>query len=220
MRCSVDGPTTRRHPDHRRSGSWPPAASNRAVGTTVGARRGVADTDLESQPSSRSCGAPPASRWHRRRPGPSRDRGRLGTDHGPTPVRSPYDAALEAMLPSSLRDVPLTRYSVPITRSRPAATCVRSSARRAGAAVCRIGVDAAAIVFGVAYADRSSDLKAAIMALRFRRSRPPSWSTSGSRSGSVGTTTDLPTDARDLTVGSRAVTWATYPPFYEDDHGE
>ena len=72
--------------------------------------------------------------------------------------------------------------------------------RRAGAAVCRIGVDPAAIVFGVAYADRSSDLKAAIMALRFPKIPTAKLVDIRVKEGGS-TTTDLPTTPR--LVGSR-----------------
>lgn len=141
---------------------------------------------------------------------------------GPTPVPSPYDAALEAMLPSSLRNVPLTRYSVPITwfatdGDMCSFVCPEEPVRLSAAS----GVDPAAIVFGVAYADRSSDLKAAIMALRFPKI--PTAQLVDIRvkeRGPIGTTADLPTDTRPLTVGSRAVTWATYPPFYDEEGGE
>lgn len=82
-----------------------------------------------------------------------------------------------------------------------------------------VAVDDITIAF--AYPDPNTGPRVAILAIRF-----PGLATDKlvdiriREGGAVGSTSDLPADRRDLDVGSRHVTHALYPPFYQNGQGE
>ena len=140
----------------------------------------------------------------------------------PTPMPTPYDADLEAMLPASIRGLPLARLSAP------------ASMYDTGGDICSVfcpghadklaqlsGVALADIVVAFAYPDPSNGPRVGILAIRLPG--VPTGDLVGIRireGGLVGSTSDLPADVRHLDVGGHTVTRVLYPPFYQEEQGE
>jgi len=142
----------------------------------------------------------------------------------PQPTPSPYAPDLEALLPSTLRDVPLQHYSAPASLYDVGGDmcfllCPGEPSRLAKAA----GVPIQALTVGVAFPQQDAGLKTAIIALRFDGIDKRSLVDVRVKAG--GHTTPyqeggLVADTVPLKVGSHAVTWVTWPPFYEPGQGE
>ncbi len=139
-----------------------------------------------------------------------------------TPAPTPYDAALEAMLPTSIRGIPLTRFSAPVSAyagggDMCSLLCPDEPARLAQVS----GVALDDIRLAVAYPGQSSGLKLGILAFRF-----PGIATSRlvdiriEEGASFGPRDGFAPATRTLEVGSRTVTHVTYPMFYQPELGE
>ena len=137
---------------------------------------------------------------------------------GPTP----FDADLEAMLPTSIRGIPLGRFSAPVSAyggggDMCSFLCPDEPARLAEAS----GVAVDDIRLAVAYPDQSSELKVGILALRF-----PGVATSRlvdvrlEEGGTFGPRDGFAPATQTLEIGPRTVTRVTYPPFYQPELGE
>jgi hypothetical protein len=141
---------------------------------------------------------------------------------GATPGPTPFDADLEAMLPTSIRGIPLSRFSAPVSAfagggDMCSMLCPDEPARLAevsGVAIDDIGLAAA-------YPDQSSGLKVGVLALRF-----PGIATSRlvdiriEEGGTFGPRNGFAPITEALEIGSRTVTRVMYPPFYHPELGE
>jgi hypothetical protein len=139
-----------------------------------------------------------------------------------TPAPTPYDADLEAMLPTSIREIPLARFSTPVSAyagggDMCSLLCPDEPARLAEVS----GVALDDIGLAVAYPDASSGLKVGILALRF-----PGIATSRlvdiriEEGGTFGPRDGFAPATRTFEIGSRTVTHVAYPPFYQPELGE
>ena len=129
------------------------------------------------------------------------------------------------MLPSALRDIPLQRFSMPASMFEVGGDmcsllCPGEPSRLAASA----GVPIQALTVAVAYPARDARLQVGVIAIRFdgleaKRSLVDVRIKAGGHvtpyevDGLVARTTPLK-------VGSRTVTWATWPAFYSDEQGE
>src|SRR4249919_2867120 len=126
------------------------------------------------------------------------------------------------MLPSVVRGIPLTRFSVPASSFATggdtcSVLCPGEPERLA--ALTGVSVDDIHVAF--AYPARTTDLRVGVLAIRL-----PGVATEKlvdvriREGGSVGSSSDLPADARSIAVGARTVTHVLYPPFYDHGQGE
>jgi hypothetical protein len=143
----------------------------------------------------------------------------------PQPTSSPYAPDLEAILPSTVRGVLLQHYSAPASLYDVGGDicfllCPGEPSRLANAA----GVPVQALTVGVAFPPQNASLRVAVIAIRFDgldakrspvdvRIKAGGHVASAAEAGLVPTTTPLK-------VGSRAVSWVTWPPFYQPEQGE
>jgi hypothetical protein len=143
----------------------------------------------------------------------------------PQPSPSPYAPDLEAMLPSTVRDILLQRFSRPASMFEVGGDmcsllCPGEPGRLAAAA----GVPVTALTVAVAFPARDAGLQVGVIAIRFDgldAKRSPV----EVRIRAGGHTTpyemdDLVARTTPLKVGSRTVTWVTWPAFYRDEQGE
>ena len=138
----------------------------------------------------------------------------------PTPV----DPALEAMLPASLRGIPLQRASVPASLFTPAGDmcfllCPDEPGRLAAAAGLR--VEDLTVAFAIP--TQTSDLAVG----SHRDPLPRAWQRPASSTSEcvpaaipVSLRRPVPSTPPSCDVGSRPVTWVTWPPFYRPAQGE
>ena len=144
----------------------------------------------------------------------------------PAPTPSPFAPDLEAMLPSAVDGVALQRFSAPAALYDTggdicALLCPGEPTRLAEAA----GVPLEKVTVAVAFPARNASLRSGVIALRFdgldaKRSPVDVRLKAGGHTFSPSSAPDLRPDARQLKVGSRAVTWVLWPPFYQPDQGE
>ena len=139
-----------------------------------------------------------------------------------TPLPTPYDLGLEARLPTSVRGIPLQRFSTP---AAPFAIggdmCLFLCASEPGRLADAAGLEIADLSVGYASAYDDTSLAAAILAVRFPgvdtgRIVGIRLAAGGHSSANYG----MPPETTEFTVGSRTVTWTTWPPFYEPTQGE
>ena len=143
----------------------------------------------------------------------------------PQPTPSPYAPDLEAMLPSTVRDIPLQRFSTPASMfdvggDMCSLLCPGEPTRLAAAA----GVPVTALTVAVAFPARDAGLRVGVIAIRFEgldAKRSPV----DVRIKAGGHTTPYEVDGltartAPLKAGSRTVTWVTWPAFYSDGQGE
>jgi lipoprotein-anchoring transpeptidase ErfK/SrfK len=142
---------------------------------------------------------------------------------GPTP--SPFAPDLEAMLPSAIDGVPLQRFSAPASLYDTGGDmcfllCPGEPTRLAKAA----GVPVEKVTVGVAFPPRDSTIRAGVIAIRFD-GIDPKRSPVDVRIKAGGHTTPYSVDGlvartMPLKMGSRTVTWVTWPAFYQPEQGE
>ena len=141
----------------------------------------------------------------------------------PTPMPTPVDPALEAMLPASLRGIPLQRFSAPASLFTPGGDmclflCPDEPGRLAAAAGLRVDD----LTVGFAIPTQTSDLKVGVIAVRFpgvETARLVGIRLKAGGHASVASPAP-PSDSSTVKVGSRPVIFATYPPFYVPEQGE
>jgi len=141
------------------------------------------------------------------------------------PTPSAYAPDLEAMLPAVVGDVPLTRFSAPASLYDAGGDicsllCPGEPTRLAQAA----GVAVTELTVGVAYPAQGTTFRAAVIAVRFD-GLDPNRSPVEVRVKAGGHTTPfevngLRTRTTRLEVGTRTVTWVTWPPAYKEEQGE
>jgi hypothetical protein len=141
----------------------------------------------------------------------------------PTPMPTPVDPALEAMLPTSLRGIPLQRASVPASLFTPAGDmCLLLCPDEPGRLATAAGLEIEDLTVGFAIPTQTSDLAVGVIAIRFPgvdtsrlvdiRVRAGGHTGVAPSPGSVETTT--------VHVGARTISWVTWPPFYQPRQGE
>lgn len=166
----------------------------------------------------RSLGASPTPRPATARPTTSGVPGSAA----PTPSPSPYDAALQAMLPASIRAVPLQRFSVPASAFAGGGDlCIVLCSDEPGRLAAASGLTVDDLTVGIAIAAETSGLATGILAIRFKgidsarlvgiRLRAGGHSSSGS---------GIPPTTQTLRIGSKQVVWVTWPPFYSPGQAE
>jgi hypothetical protein len=143
----------------------------------------------------------------------------------PRPTPSPYAADLEAMLPSSLRDLPLQRYSAPasvfdVGGDMCSLLCPGEPSRLAKEA----GIPVEALTVAVAGPQQGSPVRVAVIAIRFD-GLDPKRSPVDIRMKAGGHVMSPEVDglvahAVPFKVGSRTITWVTWPVFYQPEQGE
>ena len=143
----------------------------------------------------------------------------------PRPTPSPYAPDLEAMLPSSLGGIPLQRYSTPagvfdVGGDICSLLCPGEPSRLAQQAA----VPVEALTVAVAYPQQGSPVRVAVIAIRFQ-GLDPKRSPVDIRIKAGGHVTSPEVDglvahATPFKVGSRTITWVTWPVFYQPDQGE
>jgi hypothetical protein len=144
----------------------------------------------------------------------------------PAPGSSPFAPDLEAMLPSSVDGVALQRFSAPAalyegTGDICALLCPGEPTRLAAAA----GLPLEKLTVAVAFPPRDSSLRSGVIAIRFdgldaKRSPVDVRLRAGGHTVSPSAAPDLAPTARDLRVGSRTITWVTWPPTHDPNQGE
>jgi len=144
----------------------------------------------------------------------------------PASTPSPFAPDLEALLPSAIDGVPLQRFSAPAALYDTggdicALLCPGEPTRLAEAA----GVPLEKVTVAVAFPARNASLRSGVIAIRFdgldpKRSPVDVRLKAGGHTFSPSSAPDLPPDARQLKVGSRAVTSVLWPPFYQPEQGE
>lgn len=140
------------------------------------------------------------------------------------PTPSAYAPDLEAMLPAAVGDVPLTRFSAPASIYDSggdicALLCPGEPTRLADAA----GVPLTALTAAVAFPAQGT-LRAAVIAIRFD-GLEPNRSPVEVRIKAGGhisrpNTEGLAARTTPMRVGSRPVTWVTWPPSFRPEEGE
>jgi len=145
----------------------------------------------------------------------------------PTPISKPagyvpFDPALEALLPASLRGVPLSVYSVNAsTFSGGGDMCILLCPDEPARLQSASGVSADRISVAVSVADTKSGIATATIGLRFPGVATGKLVEIRLRAGGHSRPNDgLPPLTKVLRVGGKSVTWATWPPFYEESQGE
>ena len=141
------------------------------------------------------------------------------------PTPSAYAPDLEALLPATVGDVPLTRFSAPASLYDVGGDiclllCPGEPSRLAKEA----GVPVTALTVAVAFPAQGANLRAAVIAIRFD-GLDPKRSPVDVRIRAGGHTTPYEVDrmrARviPLKVDPHAVSWVTWPAFYKDEQGE
>lgn len=140
-----------------------------------------------------------------------------------TPVPTPYDPGLEARLPTSVRGIEIHRFSSPAAPFAIGGSdmclllCPDEPGRLADAA----GLEIADLSIGYASGGNDSKLAAAILAIRFPGVDPARIVGIRLAAGGHSSSGDgLPPDTTEFKVGSRTVTWTTWPPYYQSNQGE
>jgi hypothetical protein len=138
----------------------------------------------------------------------------------PTPGPTPYDPALEAMLPRTVRGISLTIISVPMAPFAGGGDmCIVLCADEPGRLAKASGRSIDDMSLAVAIPPDGSGFAAGAIAMRFRGI--DGRSVVGVRLQAGGhSTNSVPPQTRELRAGSRPVVWATWFPFYEDREGE
>ena len=139
-----------------------------------------------------------------------------------TPGPIPFDPALEAMLPASVRGVAMTRFSAPAAQFDTGGDicwvlCPGEPSRLSELS----GVAVEDMTVAFAFPDQVTELPVGVLAIRL-----PGVATDElvdiriREGGTVGSRSDLPADVRPLEVGPHDVTRVLYPPFYREEQGE
>jgi len=140
----------------------------------------------------------------------------------PTPRPTPYDAALEALLPRELRGVEFQRLSAPMTPFAGGGDmCIILCADEPGrlAKASGVPIERMSLALGIPAHD-DSGFAAGVLAIRFHGVDDRSLVDVRLTAGSHSTPDGLPPDTVRLKVGDRAVVWAKWWPLHDDRYGE
>ena len=141
------------------------------------------------------------------------------------PTPSAYAPDLEAMLPATVGDVPLQRFSAPASLYDGggdicALLCPGEPTRLATAA----GVPVTALTTAVAFPAQGADFRAAVIAIRFDgldpKTSPVDVRIKAGGHISRPPTAGLQAKTTPMRAGSRSITWVTWPPLYRAEEGE
>ena len=139
-----------------------------------------------------------------------------------TPRPTPFDAALEAMLPHAVRGIPISTFSGPMAPFAGGGDmCILLCADEPGRLAAASGVSIDRMTLGLAIPPDDSGFAAGALAIRFKE--VDARSLIGIRVQAGGHSTfglGLPVKTVQLRVGARDVVWVLWPPFYEDRYGE
>jgi hypothetical protein len=141
------------------------------------------------------------------------------------PTPSAYAPELEAMLPATVGDVPLTRFSAPASLYDVGGdVCLLLCPGEPSRLAKEAGVPVSALTVAVAFPAQGTDFRAAVIAVRFD-GLDPKTSPVDVRVRAGGhierpNTEGLAAKTTPTQAGSRAVTWVSWPPFFRPEEGE